>query len=335
MAIDLSRITRVRYIKLGDKGRQEMACIRENFCYIGFCSSDPDCFHLMMEAKNATSKRDKEEAWKKVWDFHFHPLNSQGLERRRRQNATSATNQLRYFFESGEETLWITFHARKLYYAILDPSIPPRLAEDGSHRSVLGQWRCTDIEGNEFLEEKLSGRITQTKSYRGTSCKIADDAQQYLLRRIRCQLHPYQKTVVLAMGQLSRGITAAIRSLTPGDFELLVELIFSQTLRRISTTGKVQDFVDLVFENPLDESKVSVQVKSRTTPAEFHEYATSPDLETYQFFYFVYHSSESLLEDFAIPSGVDGTKIKILDISKIASMAIDVGLISWVIDKAG
>lgn len=332
MTIDLGRITNVRYIKLGEKGSREAGCIANNLCYIGFCSADPDCFRLIIEAQIASNLS---EAWRKVWDFHFN--SAQGSDRARRKEATRTTNQLRFFFESGHETLWVTFHARKLYYAVLDSSIPPsRSSEDGgSYRQVIDKWFCSDVSGRELLEDKLSGRVTMTKSFPGTSCSVGIDVRNYLLRRINCQRHPYQVKIDNAMEKLQDGLSEAIRSLTPGDFELLVELIFSQTLRRVSITGRVMSFIDIAFENPLNGAMVAVQVKARTTPAEFEQYMQAADRGTYSAFYYVFHTSEIAAEEYLIPPGIDNSTVTILDAARIAPMAIETGLVSWIIDKAG
>ncbi|MBD2719502.1 hypothetical protein [Synechococcus sp. FACHB-909] len=336
MTVDLSLITKVLYIKLGNKGDRESDCIAKNLCYIGFCSSDPDCFQLILEALRPSNNETKKEAWKRVRQFHKDRVS--GTPQKCESEATKQVNQLREFFESGEKTLWVTFHARKLYYAVLDPAIQPRRSEEdgGSYRSVVDQWRCVDIEGNELLEDKLSGRITQTKSFRGTSCAVKDDVMDYLKRKIGCQPHSYRLVIDNAMAALQNGLSSAIKSLTPGDFELLVELIFSRTLRRISTTGKVLEFIDIAFENPLNGDLVSVQVKARTNPREFKRYMQSADRGVYDAFYWVFHSSGSTtLDDFYRELEPDDSTTTILDISRIASMAIEAGLVSWVIDKAG
>jgi len=352
-ALDLQSIKRIRYINLGGRGQLEENCIQEGLCYISFCSSNPTCFSYILDAvSNGISEygseqrsENRSEGWKKVWEFHF-ANDDKGSEQARRARATSATNQLQSFFEAGKETLWITFHARKLYYSTLCPATIPQITEKhgGCFRSVAGRWQCTDINGNELLEDKLSGRLTQIKSFRDTSCDIKKDVKDYLLRRINLQLHPYQLKVEEALPKLRDAIAEAIRSFSPEDFELLVELIFSRTLRRISSTGKVQNFVDIVFENPLDGSQVCVQVKSKTDPGEFLTYLKKPDRKIYDSFYYVYHSSEASMDEFKIPDDLEDdrdvkeakkTSIKVMDIRDIASMSIDVGLIKWVMDKAG
>ncbi|MCP9850768.1 restriction endonuclease [Cyanobium sp. Morenito 9A2] len=332
MTINLSKITNVRFIKLGEKGCREASCIADNNCYIGFCSADPDCFRLISEAPIAS---DLSEAWRKVWDFHYN--SAKGSDPARRKEATRTTNQLRFFFESGDETLWVTFHARKLYYAVLDPAIAPRRSSEdgGSYRQVVDKWYCSDVSGRELLEDKLSGRVTMTKGFPGTSCAVGIDVRNYLLRRINCQRHPYQIKIDNAMEELYGGLSEAIRSLTPGDFELLVELIFSQTLRRVSITGRVMSFIDIAFENPLNGAMVAVQVKARTTPVEFEQYLQAADRGTYSAFYYVFHTSEIALEEYIIPPEIDASIVTILDTTRIAPMAIEAGLVSWIIDKAG
>jgi hypothetical protein len=87
----------IRYIKLGaGASSTDQTCIVNGIAYIGFGTSDINLFNLATvgnwnEFKSLTHQRDRT-----------------GTEQARKQRATSATNQVKAFFECDQKTLWIT-----------------------------------------------------------------------------------------------------------------------------------------------------------------------------------------------------------------------------------
>lgn len=326
----------VRYIKLGRAGGHEQFCIDHSLCYLGFGTGEKDIFD---QAIKASECRDDDSEWDRLRDL-LYQRDTERDEQARKSQATLACNQIRSFYSAGPETLWITFYNGKLYFAFLDSDEKPKASPEhrGSFRSVKGSWRCTDANGSELLVDKLSGQITKTQLFRGTSCEISDGPKGYLLRRINCEQHGYILAIDKARLELEKGLEDAIKSLTPQDFEQLVDLIFSRTLRRVSVVGKVQKFVDIVYENPLSPAGITentcVQVKSRTSKAEFLEYLNDPQRMTYSNFYYVFHESSDLEEDYEIPQQYTGS-VKIIGSKTLANLVVETGLISWLTNKAG
>ena len=326
----------VRYIKLGRAGRLEDHCINNGLCYLGFSTDNELVFS---HATMAASLNDDTE-WGRLREVLLsHDSNKD--EHPHNMVATLAANQIRSFFSAGSETLWITFHNGKLYYAFLDSKEAAIRAPEygGSFRKVVGSWSCEDAEADELLVDKISGQVTKTQLYRGTSCELDDGPARYLLRRINCEQHSYVSRIEAARVDLEAGIQEAIQFLTPQDFELLVDLVFSTTLRRISSVGKVQKYVDMIYENPLvrsgESETVCVQVKSRTTRNQLKEYLDNPQRKTYDHFYYVYHQSDgtmNALDD--ILESYPGS-IRLIDAKELASLVIETGLISWVLNKVG
>lgn len=325
----------IRYIKLGRAGGLEERCIKEGICYIGFGTGESEIFDISCQA----SLTGAEANWGALWD-ELYKRESDRPEPQRKTAASQARNQIRSFYTAGKETLWITFFAGKLYYTTLDNQKSPKISpcDGGSFRSVLGEWRCTDANGKNLSIESLSGHITKTQLFRGTSCEITDGPREYLLRRLNGEQHDYISVIEKSRRSLETGIVDAIRSLTPQDFELLTELVFSRTYRRVGSTGKVQKFVDIVFENPIVINgrfeTICVQVKSQTTISKLLEYLADPQRQTYGCFYYVFHTSADLTEDFELPLEYQ-EEVLIIGVQSLASLVVETGLITWLTNKAG
>jgi hypothetical protein len=96
--------THVRYIKLGQGGRWEDRCINhENAIMLGYESS----YHQESLAGN----------WQTVHDYWLKTRNG------RKGVASRDVNQIRDFYEMPRSCLWVTFHARFLYWCFADEKI--------------------------------------------------------------------------------------------------------------------------------------------------------------------------------------------------------------------
>jgi len=325
----------IRFIKLGRAGGLEERCINEGICYVGFGTGESEIFDIAYQA----SLTGAEAHWGALWD-ELYKRESDRPEPQRKTAASQARNQIRSFYTAGNETLWITFFAGKLYHTTLDNQKSPWIStiHGGSFRSVLGEWRCTDTNGKDLSIESLSGQITKTQLFRGTSCEITDGPREYLLRRLNGEQHDYISVIEKSRRSLETGIVDAIKALTPQDFELLTELVFSRTYRRVGSTGKVQKFVDIVFENPIvingRVETICVQVKSQTTIAKLLEYLADPQRETYGRFYYVFHTSADLTEDLELPLEYQ-EEVLIIGVQSLAALVVETGLITWLTNKAG
>lgn len=323
-----------RYIKLGKAGDREAKCINNGTCFIGFMSGDDKYFSRCLTA----AKNKNDQLWESIREELIS--SSQSPESRQsKQAATSAVNQVRFFFESDADTTWITFHAGKLYWAQLDTNKPPIQVEGGSSRETMNGWSC--MASQEKLEiESLSGSLTKLMMFRGTSCDLEKSTEGYLRRRLLGKQQPYIKKIKDSRAELEKGVREAIQTLTPQDFELLTELIFSKTLRRVSSTGKVQKYVDIVFENPLtlnglnNHGQICVQVKSETSSKQLKEYLDNEERQRFSAFYYVYHSSSDQIEEAEIQTEYPEENIYLLDINKVATLAVDNGLLTWIINKS-
>lgn len=326
----------IRYIKLGKAGTLEQYCLDKGYCYIGFGTGDPVCFELVIRASE--TKRDFD--WEKVWNYQYKSDKS-GTERSRRFRATTATNQLRLFYESDDHTLWITFVNGRLYYAFLDESLPGLMSPDfaGSFRTCKGGgWSSQTITGEYLHEDNLSGQLVQTKSFKGASCKIKEDVSDYLIRRINGNLTELQIGLENARTKIDRLLGQAIKNLGSQDFEVLIDLIFTSGWKRLTTVGGVMKTKDMVYEDGLNSRsdasyRACVQVKAKTRLSEFHSYLDQFELQAYDRYFYVFHSSEECPSEFVVPEGTE-IDITVWSCNDVVYQVIRCGLIDWVLNRA-
>jgi hypothetical protein len=154
---------------------------------------------------------------------------------------------------------------------------------------------------------------------------------EYLLRRLSGKVPEYISRIDRARQAMIEGVLAAIQTLQPKDFELLVEIIFSRSWRRIGQMGGVEKFTDIVFEDPLNpERRIAVQVKSTTNMSQIEKYCKDEQLELYEKLFFVFHTPERA----EVLGGDDKPdKLEIVDGCRLANLVIDTGLVHWLKDK--
>ena len=308
---------KIRYIKLGDGGKWWHECRDKKILRLGFNSGSPEIFDL--------AKGGKWDLIKNYWSDH------------QVGTPTQHANQMQEFFDDDGDTLWITFEGGCLFYAFTDGGEiikePPVNGWDWtSHRTLTAEgWKNIDSEGNELRREGLSGRLTKTAGYRQTICGLQKDVEEYLRNRLRCKLSQDLVNAINSVSNLESSIQPLVRVLTPSDFELLVELIFSNSgWRKNSQTGGNQKTTDLDLYNPITNNQIWVQVKSSTNPAQFNEYVEKhfSDRTSFETMYYVYHTGsigENSFKD---------SQIAVWDIEIIAKQVVANGLVDWVLNKA-
>ena len=298
--------TRVRYIKLGERGRWEEACLRDGTIRIGFGSADPGRFGL------CSARR-----WSELADSFVAEGTDKGT-------ATRYTNELRLFFEDDGSMLWITFVGQRLHWGSLDQSEPVPTADlSGVDRFVRNGWRSTDIHGDPLTKDGLSGALTKLTAYRGTSCDV--DVDKYVIGRINAKKTPEVERAIAASAEMKSAVLGLMRLLGPSDFELLVDLVFSTSgWRRVGIVGKTQKTLDLDLTLPSTGERAFVQVKSKTSSAELAEYVARIGDGPYDKMFFVFHSGEADTLD---------KRATVIGPERLADLVIDAGLGNWLIRK--
>lgn len=312
----------VRYIKLGaGSAGKDKACIEGGVAYIGFGTSDERAYAAACHGD-----------WESFRGLHLE-RDTEGSDQARKQRATSATNQVKAFFEANDRTLWVTFYAGKLYHGSLRNDDRPKIdvGWGGCTRLLVRGWSDIDACGVPLRIENLSGNLTKVRGFQGTSCALGDDQVDYLLRRLSGKVPEYITQIDEARRMMVAAVLSAIKSLQPKDFELLVEIVFSRSWRRIGQMGGVEKFIDIVYEDPLNpERRIAVQVKSETTANQIAQYCKDEQLGLYEKLFFVFHSPErsEMLAGYDTPE-----KLELIDGGRLASLVVDSGLVHWLKDK--
>lgn len=301
------KATNVRYIKLGQKGGWENECLAKGIVRFGFDSGTDERFSICCDRK-----------WADLTASFLASGKDKGT-------ATRFTNEARMFFDDNGSILWITFMFEKLHWGFLT-SAPAEKHEsgDGVYRKVADGWKSADINGILLAKNTLSGVVTKLAAYRGTSCD-ASDAADYVIRRINGLQSPQAEKASAVLGDLKVAVRDMIQLLHDKDFETLVDLIFIRSgWRRIGQVGGLQKTIDIPLVLPTTGEKAFVQVKSKANQAEFDEYATLFQSLDYHRMFYAYHKGTVSTDD---------EDITVLDGLKLAEMAVDAGLVSWLIEK--
>lgn len=300
---------KIRYIKLGDGGKWERYCIEEQQV-------------LRLGYRSPHHQDSLNGDWDTVRNFWLSARNGNQGE------ATKAVNQIRYFYELSESDIWITFYKRKMYWCHAHKEVQE--LEDGSRiRNVIGSWSCFDKNGSPLSVENIDGRITKVQGYRDTICEV--ELPEYVLRKINGEVQPEIQSTKDALASLKKNIENLIKGLWWSDFELLVDLIFSQSgWQRISVLGKTEKDIDLDVFSPVTQKRAFVQVKSTTTASQIQGYREIfKQHQQYDEMYFVFHTFSGNLKDLTI----DDPRVAVWDISRVADLVTNAGLIDWLLAK--
>ena len=231
------------------------------------------------------------------------------------------------FFEASEDTIWITFFDNKLWWTKAKAEIV--LNNDNTRgRACLSKWSDTDIEGNPLYMENISGNLLKTQGFRGTICTVEEE--KYLLRKINAEKSKGVLETEDSYKNLKQNLCNLIQQLTWQDFEILIDLIFTQAgWQRVSSIGKTAKTLDLDLKAPVTGEKCLVQVKSSTDNTELAEYLEKfSSMDQYHKLYYVYHTFKGKL-----PQQIDDSRVRLLSVNEIAELAVDSGLSKWVISK--
>jgi hypothetical protein len=168
--------------------------------------------------------------------------------------------------------------------------------------------------------------LTKLAAYRGTSCDV--DVAEYVVRRINGLKMPAVERALAASQELRSSALALMRMLTPQDFELLVDLVFTTSgWRRVGVVGRTQDTLDIDLLLPSTGERAFVQVKSKTTSTELAEYVAKlgERADLYSRMFYVYHSGD--------PSIPDDRRVTLIGPEQLAALVVDAGLAGWLVEK--
>ncbi|MCP1853270.1 MULTISPECIES: restriction endonuclease [unclassified Bradyrhizobium] len=301
----------VRYIKLGERGKWASEAIREGILPFGYRA-----------VTHSTCVQGD-------WDRVRQELAAMG---RTKAGVGQGLRELQAFYSLGEDTLWVTIADGHLWWTFADAAVVAANDDDAAaparFRRTRGGWRCTSLSGEPLTSRSLSSALTSTANYQMTICAVRH--ADYLLRRIRGEREPLRAKADVLLAEMTTTVAAMVRRLDWRDFETLIDLIFSRGgWQRTSPLGGNQADVDLILRPPLIGETAWVQIKSRTSQAEFEDYLGRFEREANcDFFFFIYHSA---------PRPIDGPahmRVRLWSADQIASAAIDAGLVRWLSERS-
>lgn len=310
----------VRFIKLGESGDWEYKCINEDHTIKLDYSKGENEIH------NACLRGDWERC-RTFWE-----------KQKPKATSTTITNDIRQikdFYELDENTLWITFYGKKLYWAFCSKDIVEE-SDFTRTRKVIsnnGEWSCKDAKGRELSVDNLDGRLTQVAGYRGTICNV--HFKKYLIRRINGELLEEAEKANKALDNLKIKVEELIKGLWWKDFELLTDLVFSRLgWQRYSVLGKDQKWIDLDLYSLSIQKHVAVQIKSNSNRKELEQYTSKLEGEYrgYYALYYVCHSGLDNLSEDEYKEYQD-RNVKIINCKQMAELVVSAGLVEWLINK--
>src|ERR1041385_1122193 len=301
----------VRYIKLGEKGKWEPRALSQGILPFGYRAVD----HVSCAQGN--------------WEEVRRQLIGMG---RTNRGVSQGLRELKDFYGLPDDTLWVTIadghvwwtfaHGPVLEMDGADPEAPTRF------RRTRSGWRKTNLKGVLLTVRALSSALTSTASYQMTICAIKQT--DYLLRKIRGETDPFRAAADGLKAETVGLAAKMIRQLDWRDFETLVDLIFARSgWHRISPLGQGQADVDLILKQAVTGETAWVQVKSRSTAAEFEEYLGRFQRDgSCDRLFFICHTAAST------PTSPADPKAQFWSAERVASAATEAGLLDWLVDHA-
>jgi hypothetical protein len=303
------RPSHIRYIKLGSGGRWAKHCIEHGEVQFGH-ESEP---HNLCLAGD--------------WDgARRHAVEVMGLAP---GPATDWLREMRDFYESPENTLWITFSGGSLWWAHAYGPVEDLRGTPGDHgavRRTVDRWSNMSILGKPLRTTLLSTRLSKVAAYQKTICKIEE--VDYLLRKINDEPEPAAFRGRQALAEMISAAEDMIPRLHEREFELLTDLMLAQMgWSRISMLGGSMADVDLVVAQPATGERAFVQVKSRASQAVLNDYIARFRSSGLDRMFFICHSPIGQLV--APPD----ERIHIWANSELAEKVNSAGLFEWLIEK--
>jgi len=294
------------FIKLGPRGLWEI-----------------DCLQTKQTIRLGFNETDHAACMRGDWEKICHGLLAEG---RTKNKATEITNEIRHFYESDKNTLWVTFFGNRMWWAFAELGVT-RLPDGSKTRAIDGTWRSTDILGAPLSLERISGRFLQVSRFAGTICSVDI---KYATNKINGHKPSIVSEAESSLDSLEQRLVPLIQSLTWNDFELLVDLIFSNAgWQRISVLGKSQKTLDLDLKLPVTGERAMVQVKSASNRTEYLQYHKEfTEAQDFSHFFFVVHSPSPDLDTVHnLPNST------VLCATKLARMVVSAGLTRWLLEK--
>lgn len=289
----------VRYIKLGEGGKHAEECFKQGKIIFSYDLN-------VQEVQDALKLKDKEDKlialknyWKKKKDENGDSLKT--------STASLYANQTLAVTNGDINTLWITFEVDTMYYCFADSSEIYCETSPSYIRTNDYGWMKVDLNCELLKIDRLPGSLVKTRGTQHTTCNINKAEYARLIRKILGRPNEVLESAKEARKLNNKeALRGHIESLVKNDFqadmfELLVELIFSETEKdwiRTSLTGGNQKIIDFSLFNFKTNKSAFVQVKTnakqkgdKKDPHGFNDYLEQLNKSSYSKMFFVYHKT--------------------------------------------
>ena len=258
------------------------------------------------------------------WNSIEADYNKQGIKE---QVSSDNLRELKLFYESGENVLWITFYANTMWWCFVESKVR-QLQDSTKIRSVRGRWTDTNIRGERLSFGQLRGNLLKTQVYRRSICDI--DGEDYAAAKINGEKNTEVLRAESSLAELKGAIAILIQTLHWRDFEIFVDLVFRQGgWQRISELGKTQKTLDLDLYSPVLNERCMVQIRSESDSDEFDAYLSDfQNMRGYSRFLYVVHTPAQSLR-----MRESARTVKLLFANQLSELAISAGLTNWIMSK--
>ena len=302
------------YIKLGTGGKWANDCFEKGIIRIGW-----SYIHGVDEINRGE------------WDDIKARIKQSFDNENKKNGATQDYNALRRICEATQDEVFITFHNNRMYWCQAANGPIDEDSESKFRRCING-WSSEPIGGGEpFNISDISGYLTKTQGFQGTSCLLDDDQIKILRRLINNKKKDSTKNVESLKIKIIETVVLLLKDLHWKDCEILADLIFQRSgWQRISMHGENMKSIDMQYIEPITGNRYDVQVKSGADKKIFHKYVSElKSHETCKFYFITFNPDKSLMEVVS-----DNPTIEILYGTKLAKLIFDLGLLDWVLRKS-
>lgn len=308
------------YIKLGHQEEYLKYCTKNSIIQIGFNLDNDEAFGYFIN-----------QDWNSLRGFY----QAQQENNRRSGNLIGQLQRAR---SADSNFTWLTIENGHLYWATTSEGAEWERNNNGAILKVKN-WNRNDIQEKPLSNDRLPGWLIATSQYRGTVCNAAREGKngedkrkaKTIQRLIQGRESLARSDLRTSEQKLKNIVKLSLKELTPKDFELLIELIFSRSgWRRVSVLGKTMKSIDLELELSTTGERAVVQIKSRQTTNETFQTFCDEVVDQWQCdkFFWVQHSG--FIPD---SSKEENSKIVIWNAEKISDQVIESGLTSWLGNK--
>ena len=233
--------------------------------------------------------------------------------------AQEAIEDLRDFYELGEDCLWITFGRGRLWWSIAQAEVLPVLSpgRGARLRRLIGGWRDTDLVGAPLELKTLPPELLAPLAQRLAISRVG--LQSQLIGRISAEPDPLTLDAQAALERLHDLVSVVVRRMEDTNLSALVEQVLSGLgwRRRFAMSGPSQSQA-LVLER--DGERALAVIVGRSGPCGVDAFVRQAREFHYERLYLVGLEPRGRISALADP------RVTVWGPEELAQRAIDAGL---------